>query len=199
MAIVRPCVVWIPTLLLACHEPDPVSSAGALDARTSRTAVFASAAGNIGASGGGYYSLSGLPVQFAFSAVQSPQGEAAGQFHIFADEGAGLTIDIAGEVVCMAEDPVNHRAWIGGVVTRNTSTDPDLQTDIQQVGDDVWFRVRDGGEGVNTDAAGDRTSFTGFKGAAGIQTSQEYCDVRLWAPDNARTWPVTSGNISVRP
>lgn len=186
-------------VLLGCHESNPVSFGDSPDPRSSRSVSFAAAAGNLGASGGGYYDINGLRVQFAFSAVQTPSGKANGQFHVYADEGDGLTVDLAGEVICMSQDPVNHRAWIGAVVTRNNSTDPTLQTDIHEVGDDVWFRVVDGGEGANTDAAGDRTSFTGFKGAAGIQTSQEYCNVRLWAPDNARTWPVTQGNISVRP
>jgi hypothetical protein len=178
-------------VLVGCHEPNPVNS-GAPDPRASRSATFAVTAGNYGASGGGYYEFAGFPVQFAFSAVQSPEGKAAGQFHIYLDEGDGLTVDVAGEVICVTHDPVNHRAWIGAVVTRNSSTDPTLQTDIHEVGDDVWFRVVDNG-------AEDRTSFTGFKGAAGVQTSPEYCAVQLWPADNARTWPVTQGNISVRP
>ncbi len=92
-------------------------------------------------------------------------------------------------------DPVNHRAWIGGVVTANRSTDPDVLTDIHEPGDDVWFRVLDSGEDHEVV---DRTSFFGFKGAAGIQTSAEYCEVTIWPDNDARTWPVTSGNISVR-
>lgn len=147
------------------------------------------------ATGGGHYALPGVDVQFAFGAVQPPLGAASGQFHVQGDEGGGLLIDIAAAVTCLSVDPVNHRAWIGGVVTRNTSTDPDLQADIHQPGRDIWFRVLDAGEGVGVI---DRTSFTGFKGSAGIQTSAEYCAVRLWAPDNARTWPVT-GNVTVTP
>lgn len=149
----------------------------------------------LGASGGGYYDILGLRVQFAFTAAQTPLGGAAGEFHIYAEEG-GLTVDVAGTVICMTQDPVNHRAWIGALVTRNTSTDPAFQTEIHEVGDDVWFRVLDAGEGGG---AQDRTSFTGFKGAAGLDTSPQYCAARIWPDDNARTWPVTEGNISVRP
>jgi hypothetical protein len=179
--------------LAACQDPDAFTSATAV-----RDPVLArSAVDNLGASGGGYYDIAGLPVRFAFSAVQTSGGKAAGQFNIFADEGGGLTVDVAGAVICMTEDPVNHRAWIGALVTRNTSTDPDLQTDIHEVGDDVWFRVWDAGEGSG--ASPDRTSFTGFKGAAGIQTSPEYCAARIWPDNNARTWPVTAGTISVGP
>lgn len=150
----------------------------------------------LGASGGGYYNLAGLPVQFAFTATQNPQDDVSGQFHVFVDEGGGLTIDVSGDVICMSEDPVNHHAWIGALVSANRSTDPDFQTDVNQPGDDVWFRVLDGGKGPG---AVDRTTFIGFKGAAGIQTSLQYCAAQLWPDNNARTWPVTSGNISVRP
>jgi hypothetical protein len=96
----------------------------------------------------------------------------------------------------MAVDAVNHRAWVAGVVTKNESTDPDYRADINQPGQDVWFRMLDAGE---TPGAIDRSTFLGFKGAAGIQTSAAYCAARLWAPNNARTWPVTAGDITVRP
>jgi hypothetical protein len=56
--------------------------------------------------------------------------------------------------------------------------------------------VLDSGEG--SAATADRTSLFGFTGAAGIQTSPEYCAAQLWPDDNARTHPVTNGNIQVR-
>ena len=149
----------------------------------------------LSATGGGFYVIPvNVPIQFSFSASQRPDGEAAGEFHIaFSD--SGFEYDINGTVTCMASEPSTGRAWIGGVVTSNTSTDPDLQTDIHEVGDDVWFRVLDAGEGHG---AVDRTSFLGFEGAAGLTTSAEYCAARIWPDDNARTWPVINGNISVR-
>ena len=153
-----------------------------------------SANGVIGsATGGGHYSLGGTDVQFAFSAVQKGDGTAHGQFHIALED--GFSYDVRGEVTCVATDPITGRAWIGGVITENNSTDPAFQTPIHQPGRDVWFRVLDAGEGKG---AVDRTSFYGFEGGAGIITSAQYCEVRLWAPDNARTWPVTEGNIQVR-
>ena len=196
MPLLRLCALACACLaLISCRDPDPVSYAAVLQDPV--LARMAAQTDPLGATGGGYYDLAGLPVQFAFSSVQSPQGKAAGQFHIYADEGDGLTVDVAGEVICMTEDAVNHRAWIGALVTRNSSTDPAFQTEIHEVGDDVWFRVVDYGEGSST--IPDRTSFTGFKGAAGIQTSPEYCAARIWPDGDARTWPVTAGTISVRP
>jgi hypothetical protein len=145
--------------------------------------------------GGGHYLLSGVAdVQFSFLALQLGNGKAGGAFQIrFSD--SGFFYDIAGKVTCVTSDPVAGRAWIGGIVLRNRSTDPALQTAIHQPGRDVWFRVLDVG---STPGAVDRTSFYGFEGAAGIITSEQYCAARIWPDDNARTWPVTSGGILVQ-
>jgi hypothetical protein len=152
--------------------------------------------GASGASGRGVYSLAGSDVQFALNAVRLPDGGAIGTFHQRLDEGGGLIIEFDAQVVCLAVDAANQRAWIGGVVTQNESTDPDYLTAINQPGRDVWFRVLNG-----ADVAGgtDRSTFLGFQGAAGIETSPEYCAARLWPDNNARTWPVISGAIRVHP
>jgi hypothetical protein len=151
--------------------------------------------GPLGTTGGGHYLLAGaFPMQFSFAAVQNPDGSVAGQFHQKGDVG-GVWVDVQGEVTCVAVDPVTNRAWVGGVVTQNRS-DADLQEAIHQPGRDVWFRVVDYGEGA--DAPPDRTSFLGFEGAAGIIRSEDYCLARIWPADDARTHPVTSGNIQVR-
>lgn len=145
--------------------------------------------------GGGHYLLQGaFPMQFSMAAVLQPDGSATGQFHHKGDVG-GVWVDVQGEVTCAAVDPVTNRAWVGGVVTKNTS-DPGLQDAIHQPGRDVWFRVVDYGEGANAPA--DRTSFLGFEGAAGIIRSIDYCAARIWPAGDARTHAVTSGNIQVR-
>jgi hypothetical protein len=150
------------------------------------------------ASGGGHYLLQGLyDTKFSFSANENGNGDANGELRVSVDfGGADGTASFTGVVTCMASDPVNRRAWIGGVITQNNSTSPDYQVDITQPGRDIWFRVLDSGEG--TAAAADRTSFVGFTGSAGIQTSAEYCAARIWAAENARTHAVTNGNIQVR-
>lgn len=94
-----------------------------------------------------------------------------------------------GDVTCFAIDQVNHRAWIGGVLTH--SNDPDTLT---EVGDDAWFRVLDLGA---SNIGPDRSTFLGFKGGGGITTSEEYCQVKIWPDGNARTWPVEQGNIEI--
>jgi hypothetical protein len=149
------------------------------------------------ATGGGHYFLPpfDLEMQFGFSAILHGNGRATGSFH---HRGVleGLDIDFKGRVTCLSVDPVNHRAWIGGVVTANRSTHPGFTTSIHEVGDDIWFRVVDYGPG-QSDAILDRTTIVGFESAA-IPTSQFYCDTLPWPDDDARTWEVT-GNVTVRP
>jgi len=145
------------------------------------------------ASGGGHYLVGGsLDVQFAFSAVQFRDGHVAGSFHDRTNDGLGL-VDFDADVTCLAIDADLGRAWIGGVITANRSTSPDFTDAVHQLGHDIWFRVLDSGQEADQQ---DRRTFVGFEGA--IPSSAVYCATRPWAPDNARTWPVTHGNIIVR-
>jgi hypothetical protein len=159
-----------------------------------RAAYDASDNPSAGITGGGQYSLAGLPGKFSVSAIQHPDGATTGEFRQFVDEGGGVVVDFHASVTCMAVDPVNHRGWVGGIITENRSTDPGFLTPIQQPGRDIWFRVLDGGNGE-----GDRLTFTGFQGSAGFLTSAAYCAGQPWPAGNARTWAVTAGNIDIRP
>lgn len=150
------------------------------------------------ASGGGKALLPAgfSALSFSFGANGFADGRATGTFRQLY-ESAGGTVDFEGEVTCVSVDAELGRAWIGGVITRNSSTNPAVQGAIHQVGRDVWFRVVDNGEGAN--AAPDRTTVFGFEGAAGFLTSAAYCAGRPWAANDANTWEVTNGNIQVRP
>jgi hypothetical protein len=122
-------------------------------------------------------------VTFAFSAVRHRDGSVSGRF--FQNQPAfGFTY--AGDVTCFAVDQVNHRAWIGGVLTQTNDPDP-----VTEIGDDAWFRVLDTGA-QSTEP--DRSTFFGFEQPPpGIVTSEEYCQLQIWADGNARTWPVEKG------
>jgi hypothetical protein len=123
-------------------------------------------------------------VTFAFVAVRHADGTVSGRFQ---QHQPFFGFTYAGDVTCFAVDPVNHRAWIGGVLTRSDDPDP-----VTEVGDDVWFRVLDTGEAADPD----RSTFFGFEQPPpGIVTSEEYCGLQIWPEGNARTWPVESGNI----
>lgn len=184
-------VVFLSAALIAVSAgqaaDDPIA---AVQANDGNRGVVAST------TGGGHYLIGGsLDVSFSLSAKQKADGSANGRFRqsvILADQ----LIEFHGRVTCVTVDSVNHRAWIGGVVTKNNSEHSSFTLDIHQPGRDVWFRVLDSGEG-NGDP--DRSTFLGFEGGGGIITSQEYCDAAIWPDDNERTSPVTQGNIQVRP
>jgi hypothetical protein len=147
--------------------------------------------------GSGVYQLLGnLPTDFEYAAIELGSGKALGTFHqrvIF----QGQLVEFTGAVTCVSHDPVNHRAWVGGIVTTNTSLHPSFLQPRNAPGQDVWFRVVDYGEGNGS--AADRTTFLGFVPDAGFLTSQAYCDGQPWpnSPPDDRTWPVSEGNIQV--
>ena len=183
--------VLVLALGTACDSPTQHSQP---EPRRAANAIVASA------TGGGWieFGIPGLSdAQFSFSAVQHADGTASGVFHQVRSN-AGPTIDFSGEVTCLSVDPVNHRAWIGGVIRQNNSTSPAFQVDtLHAPGLDVWFRVVDYGEGDG--AVSDRSTTYGFKHSAGIITSAEYCATRPWPAADARTFPVVRGNLQVRP
>lgn len=126
-------------------------------------------------------------VTFSFTATRHADGSVSGRFE---QNQFDVGFSYKGDVTCFAVDPVNHRAWIGGVLTQSNDPDP-----IAEVGDDAWFRVLDLG---SSNAGPDRSTFLGFEGGGGIITSEEYCAAKIWPDGNARTWPVEQGNIVVQ-
>lgn len=175
---------------VGCEQPSATEPEG--------TVQFANVGGLTMATGGGHYVLSGaFPGSFAFTAIQtSSDGTAKGQLrHTL--EFNGELIEFHGVVTCMTVDLANGRAWVGGVVTKNKSVAEPFASEARfQVGRDIWFRVLDNGQGQAAEP--DRTTFTGFAGDAGFETSAEYCAGMPWPDANARTHPVTAGNIQVR-
>ncbi len=149
--------------------------------------------------GGGHYTVvasdgSLAEMLLGYAAVVDRRGRARGQLlHMGTFQGA--TIEFHGEVICLAVDSENHRAWIGGVITKNRSTHPTYRDSVwAQPGEDIWFRVLDADHARTGEQ--DRTTFVGFEGA--IPSSEAYCNDRPWPADNARTWAVT-GNLIVKP
>lgn len=141
----------------------------------------------------------GVPMSFVITTLLRADGSAEGEAFHHAPLG-DLVIEFRTRVICVSIDPVTNRAWIGGVITENNSTDPLRNQERNQVGRDIWWRVVDYGNGQSGTL--DRSTFLGFTGDAGIQTSEEYCAVRPWPgpptdPVDARTRPVVSGNLSV--
>lgn len=167
----------------------------------SQLSLSASSSDRISASGGGIVDLSAVvgasDAHFSFNAAVKANGEVHGRFHQRRERN-GLVVDFSGNVTCLTVEPVLHRARIGGVITENNSTDPAFLTENHQVGDDVWFRVEDGGEGAG---AIDASTTYGFKPTL-VDTSEQYCalpftGLPFWNP--ASTFPLRSGNIQVKP
>jgi hypothetical protein len=145
--------------------------------------------------GSGTFLVGTMPGTFSFEAMVDAAGVAKGAFHyelVF----QGQLADFEGVVTCVTFDAATHRAWIGGVVTANRSVHPSYTTPRTQVGQDIWFRVVDYGEG--SDAPDDRTTFVGFAGDRDIPTSAEYCAQQPWLDGDVSTWPVVEGNLQVR-
>lgn len=182
--------------LVGCEGAQPTQPAAP---DSPDVAVRTAARGTDGATSGGGKAM--LPagfsaLSFSFGANNFADGRATGHFQQLYETASG-TVDFAGKVTCVSVDAVNGRAWVGGVITRNSSTHPSMNAAIHQVGRDVWFRVLDGGEGRNANP--DRTTVFGFEGAAGFITSADYCAGQPWAANDANTWEVITGNIQVRP
>jgi hypothetical protein len=182
MRPIRNWLVFLPLLTAASCVAAPADPE-----ELSGTAEVLAGAGSH-AAGGGHYALNDLSVHFAFNATQRPKGTAHGQLHVDTSYD-GLTAEFHAKVTCLAVDEINHRAWVGGVITMNNSTDPDYGAPIYQPGKDVWFRAVDYGSGGASIA--DRSTFVGFEGAAGFLTSADYCAGRPWPEADARTWPLT--------
>jgi hypothetical protein len=135
--------------------------------------------------GGGWFLFGGsIPMQFGFSAVVAGNGQAVGSFHHAYTDSEG-SYEFWGTLTCLTYDAANHRAWIGGVLTKVSTTDPSFTLGP---GDDAWFLVLDSPDG-------DRSTAMGFVGI--FPSSAEYCRQQPWPDNNARTHPVTSGQITV--
>ena len=173
-------------LALGCSEPTAPAPETGLQGAGDRLAEHGGL-GDLVTGGGQFVHPDFGSVTFAFVALRHRNGQVSGKF--FQDQPFfGFTY--AGDVTCLAIDKVNHRAWIGGVLTY--SNDPAAVTEI---GDDVWFRVLDAGK---RSAEPDRSTFFGFEQPPpGIVTSEEYCQLKIWPDGNARAWPVERGNILV--
>ncbi len=197
MSQVRVLFLCIALAGYGCAGPDT----NPVDVDDTTAGVLADATDGLGrVNGGGHYALvtggTTLNIQVALSGKQTAEDETAtGTFHHRTMLGETL-IEYHGRMTCLAIDEEEGRAWIGGIVTINKSDGGFGSNPLRQPGKDIWFRILDAG---TPGTAGDRTTFVGFEGSAGIITSREYCDTRPWPDDNDRTWPMTTGNLNVMP
>ena len=144
--------------------------------------------------GAGRFAIGALSVRYLFSGLQIGS-HAFGSFFHSVDLGDGEKAEFVSKVSCLAFDPENQRAWFGGVILKNNSTaNSGFTAAIHQPGKDIWFRILDTGNSAEPD----RSTFVGFEGSAGFITSAEYCAGMPWPDLNARTNPVTEGQIVIK-
>jgi hypothetical protein len=184
------------TVALACAD-----SAGVGNLRDIEPNLVSITAAPSTANGSGLIDLTSANAgfdEFFVKASRSRGGRASGTFRQVRGSGA-LIVDFTARIVCLTVDPATNRAWIGGVVTKNNSTNPAFLTGIHEIGDQVWFRVVDY-KGTQPD----RATTLGFEGSAGFITSEDYCRGKPWPGPptdvvDARTFPLSAGDIVVTP
>lgn len=189
MKVLAITVATAAVLLVACEASAPTQATDLASRAAASQGVVAHTSGGGQAQLPAGFSL----LSFAFNAKVKANGDASGQFHQVYESASG-TVDFHGTVTCVSFDAANGRAWIGGVITKNNSTNPAVMAEKHQVGHDIWFRVVDNGEGQSPE---DRTTVFGFEGA--VATSAEYCANKAWTANDANTWAAINGNIQVRP
>ncbi|NOT07199.1 MAG: hypothetical protein HOP28_03245 [Gemmatimonadales bacterium] len=145
--------------------------------------------------GAGQFNAGAPLVDFGYAVIGFGGGGALGTLH-FKTVLSGFVVDFYGRATCLSVDPANNRAWIGGVITKNTSTHASFTTPIHQVGKDIWFRAVDYSHHGGTPP--DRITFVGFEGSAGIITSSEYCATKPWPANDERTNPLIKGGLAIR-
>lgn len=191
--------------LTACespHEPDPVqgpqlqsSQQASGQAASQRVVARANGDGlvNFGSPGA---VIPGADIELELNALLQADGGARGSTSYFADLtafGLGI-IDVEFDVTCVTIDTDLGRAWIGGVVTANNSTNETFDEDpVRQPGRDVWFRIEDNGNGGSGTL--DLSTQLGFEGGL-TDTSEEFCNQRPWPAPPPH--PLVSGNFSVQ-
>jgi hypothetical protein len=154
----------------------------------------ASAGGGVVASAGGsskfqihdQFGLALVDVQtFSFDAFVRADGSVGGSYNYKTidyetADSVGAHFYAKGPLTCVVIR--GNRAWLGGGI--DSSSDPSL------VGLEMWFQVKDNGEG-----GGAPPDISTLIGAGGPGTAQDYCDR---APEPRFPWEVEQGNIQVR-
>jgi hypothetical protein len=156
------------------------------------------------ATGGGRYEPTAMPGSVwtvSFAALQRDPSTLAAtgrwQYRIenWQAQGGAGSVDLRGNITCLATDPATGRAWLGGVLTHNGSTHPRYNT---EPGAGAWFRVVDDGEGSGASQNGRLSIIFGEHiDPLSIGTAQHWCEERFWHEAAGFMGPIR-GNIQVR-
>ena len=176
----------------ACESPQPVApdliGGGELASTSSQTVV--------GHANGEGVANVGVPMDFVFNALLSADGSAKGEGYHHALLN-GNVIEFRTRVTCVSIDPVNNRAWVGGVITENNSTDPARMQPRNQVGRDIWWRVVDYGDGQS--GVVDRTTSSGSPRREHSARRPSTARAPLAGPGDTPPQPQDAGQIRCSP
>lgn len=111
-----------------------------------------------------------------------------GTFSYSASAEAG-TIDIEAEIICVSLDNEAGRAWIGGRITRNDSTDPRF---AGEPGNEAWMRAAD----RNADKKQPLVSGPLTAGDK-IENASDYCNEKPWSEEGL--YLVDPGALAIFP
>ncbi len=125
---------------------------------------------------------------FKFNVTVYEDASVDGTFSYSANSAAG-TLDIEADVVCATLDNDAGRAWVGGKVTRNGSTDPQFSG---QPGTEIWMRALD------RNAQQMQPLVSGPLMAAGtIKNASDYCSKKPWSDE--ALYAVEPGALAIFP
>ena len=123
---------------------------------------------------------------FMLNATLYKDESVGGKFSYSASGDAG-TLDIEAEITCASLDNEAGRAWVGGKVTRNGSTDPRFAGATE-----VWMRALD------RNSQRIQPLVSGPLLAAGkIKTASDYCNKKPWSDEDL--YVVDPGALAVFP
>ena len=111
-----------------------------------------------------------------------------GTFSYSANTGAG-TLDIEAEATCASLDHDAARAWVGGKITRNGSTDPRFSG---EPGTEVWMRALD----RNAEKMQPKISGPLLAGGE-FNSAEDFCSKRPWSDDEF--YVVDPGALAIFP
>lgn len=126
------------------------------------------------------------PLTFSFNISVYEDDSVEGTF-TYSTSGNGVDIDA--EVLCATLDHKSGRAWIGGTITRNDSTDPRYSS---APGDEVWMRVLD----RNLQKMPPMISEPLFR-TANVRGARNYCQRRPWSDEGL--FVVQPGALAIFP
>ena len=129
-----------------------------------------------------------VPLTFMVNVSVFENDSVEGSFSYSATSTSG-SLDIEAQVQCTALDHDAGKAWVGGKLTRNGSTDPRYTAEI---GSDVWIHLLD----RNLDSLPPMVSAPTMRSAT-VRSAADFCKRRPWSDEEL--YIVEAGALAIFP